>query len=132
MNALQLARTAYASPAAASRVRTQQDTEYDALARASHRLYAAMKEGQKKSFPELVSALHENRKLWTILAMNVADKANELPESLRAQIFYLAEFTQSHTSQVLRGKADAGVLVEINSAVMKGLRAQGEKIGTAP
>ncbi|MEL7343522.1 MAG: flagellar biosynthesis regulator FlaF [Pseudomonadota bacterium] len=126
MNALEMARTAYASPAAAQRVRTQQDTEYDAFARVSHKLYAALKAG-KSGFPELVAALHDNRKLWTILATNVADGTNDLPESLRAQIFYLAEFTQAHTAQVLRKKGDAGVLVEINSAIMKGLRAQGDR-----
>lgn len=126
-----MARTAYASPAAARQVRTQQDTEYDALARVSHRLYAALKQG-KTGFPRLVEALHDNRKLWTVLAMNVADQANALPESLRAQIFYLAEFTQAHTAKVLRKEADAGVLVEINSAVMKGLRAQGAPDEAAP
>lgn len=128
MNALQQAQTAYASPAAAGRVRTQQDTEYDALARVSHKLYAAIKAG-KKGFPDLVAALHDNRKLWTILATDVADTSNALPQSLRAQLFYLAEFTQVHTSKVLRKEADAGVLVEINSAVMKGLRTQGDAIG---
>ncbi len=75
-------------------------------------------------FSALVQALHENRELWTLLATDVADKDNKLPAQLRAQIFYLAEFTNHHTRQVLAQDATADVLVEINTAVMRGLRQQ--------
>ena len=57
-----------------------------------------------------------------LTAADVADRANGLPQDLRARIFYLAEFTDQHSSKVLSGKGKADVLVEINAAIMRGLR----------
>ena len=119
MNALDQARTAYASPAAP--VRTARGTEYDAFARVTRALRAGTG-GPRRLDPALVNALHQNRRLWTLLASNVAETSNALPAQLRAQIFYLAEFTSKHTSDVLSGRADAEVLIEINTAIMQGLR----------
>ena len=48
-----------------------------------------------------------------------------LPALLRARLFWLYEFTASHSRAVLEGKAEATVLVEINTAVMRGLRGEG-------
>jgi flagellar protein FlaF len=94
------------------------------LARVTHRLISAARKG-KKGFPALCRARHDNRQLWTLLATDVADEKNSLPEDLRARIFFLAEFTQSHSSKVLQKKASVAPLVEINSAVMRGLRKDG-------
>jgi len=122
VNAIDLARTAYSS--AAATIRTPQSTEFDAIAQITHRLKTANARG-KPGFPELVTALHDNRRLWVLLAGDVADADNGLPQQLRAQIFYLAEFTLQHSSKVLDGTGDAEVLVDINTAVMRGLRQQG-------
>jgi flagellar protein FlaF len=46
---------------------------------------------------------------------------------LRARIFYLAEFTRAHTRKVLRRTAGPDALVEINLAVMRGLRASEDR-----
>jgi flagellar protein FlaF len=78
----------------------------------------------RKAFPDLVAALHDNRRLWTILAVEVADEANALPRDLRARIFYLAEFIAQHTPKVLTREAGAEALIEINTAIMRGLRGQ--------
>lgn len=121
MNAFNMAQTAYSS--AAIPIRTHQSTEFDAFAKITHRLGAAAARG-KAGFPDLVAALHENRRLWVLLAGEVADQDNELPGPLKAQIFYLAEFSLQHSSKVLDGSADAAVLVDINTAVMRGLRQQ--------
>lgn len=123
MNALNLARNAYASPAAP--VRTDRATEHDAFAKVTHKLRSL---NQKSNPTEFVNALHDNRQLWTLLAVDVADESNKLPQSLRAQIFYLAEFTDQHTSKVLAGKADTLPLVDINTAIMAGLRQNGKSI----
>jgi len=122
VNTTTLARTAYA--ASANTIRTPRGTEYDAFARITSRLKEAARRGSV-GFAALAAALHDNRCLWTLLAVDVADAGNELAEDLRARIFYLAEFTAQHSSQVLAGKADPDVLVEINSAVMNGLRTVG-------
>lgn len=122
MNAFDMARTAYTSPAAP--VRTARGVEYSAFAKITHQLRAAATK-KKTSFPEFVKALNDNRRLWTLLAGDVASADNELPKELRAQIFYLAEFTQKHTSDILRGKADEVSLIEINTSIMRGLRREG-------
>lgn len=122
MNAFHLARTAYAT---AAPVRPPRSVEYDAFARVTERLTQAA--GGRADFPTLVSALAENQRLWTILATDVADADNALPEILRARIFYLAEFTRAHTRKVLRRTAGPDALVEINLAVMRGLRASEDR-----
>ncbi|MFQ5624009.1 MAG: flagellar biosynthesis regulator FlaF [Paracoccaceae bacterium] len=100
-------------------VTTGRGAEYQAFASATHRLSAAIEGG---SFPELAGALEQNRKLWSVLADDVLKGGNGLPEQLRAQIFNLAEFTRRHTHRVLSKTATAAPLVEINTAVMRGLR----------
>jgi len=67
--------------------------------------------------------MHENRQMWLILATDVAHEDNGLTKELRAQIFYLAEFTELHTAKVLRGQASAEPLIEINTAILRGLNA---------
>ncbi|TDL81524.1 flagellar biosynthesis regulatory protein FlaF [Palleronia sediminis] len=120
MNATLLAKTAYGH--ASAPVRSAADTEYDAFARITSRLNAAA------PGPETVSALHENRRLWTLLGSLVAEPENALPPETRARILYLAEFTFTHTSKILAGKADRAILIEINGAIMRGLR---DRVGAA-
>ena len=79
----------------------------------------------KDKLPQLLEALHENRKLWRTLAIDVADKDNALPKDLRARIFYLAEFTDHHTNAVIRKKVSAVPLLEINTAILRGLKQDG-------
>ncbi|MDQ7070632.1 MAG: flagellar biosynthesis regulator FlaF [Rhodobacterales bacterium] len=119
MNAQNLARRAYTNKSAP--IRTPRGTEYEVFANITHRLKAAALKG-KTGFPALAMAIHDNRKLWTLLAVDVADKDNGLPKDLRARIFYLAEFTQKHSREVLRNSASVAPLLEVNAAVMRGLR----------
>ena len=121
MNALDMARTAYTSTAAP--IRNERGVEYDAFARLTHRLKTA---NPRQNYPAYVQALHENRQLWTLLAIDVADAANDLPQGLRAQIFYLAEFTAHQTTKILSSGAKPDALIEINTAIMRGLRHQGD------
>ena len=118
MNAIEQARKAYAP--AQSHLRSFKSIEYQAFNEIIGRLTAAAN-GSAGSFPELASALHDNRALWSILAADVADPENALPQQLRAQIFYLAEFTEHHSRRVLRGEANADALIEINTAILRGL-----------
>ena len=79
---------------------------------------------QTGDYPALVRAVHDNRSMWTTLAIDVADPANGLPAPLRAQIFYLAEFTDHHSQRFLRGETDLTALIDINTAVIRGLNAR--------
>ncbi len=119
MNAILKAQNAYNHNA--QPIRTHRDTEYNAFARITRRLRVASGNA-KTDFKELVSALYDNRKLWTILAVDVSDRDNPLPKELKAQIVYLSQYIQVHSGRVLAGKASADPLVEINIAIMKGLR----------
>lgn len=117
-----MARSAYSGTAIP--VRTGRDTEYEVFARVTRRLREV--QSGEGGFAALVRALHENRSLWTALAADVAVESNALPKPLRARIFYLAQFTAEHSRRVMAGRATVDVLIEINTAVMRGLRGEGE------
>lgn len=119
MEAVRRASSAYGDPKASAR--SPRQVEYQAFAKITQELKGAMAQSEF-AFPKLAAALHENLRLWTIVASGVAVDENALPDGLRAQLFYLAEFTRAHTSKVLRGEAEAEALIDINTAIMKGLR----------
>lgn len=121
MNALSQAHRAYSAMSAPTR--TARSAEYDAVARITQKLQKAAVQGPA-GFPALAEALHDNRKLWNIFAVDVAGTRNPLPAELRARIFYLAEFTHHHTGQVLAGRASAETLIDINTAILRGLRGE--------
>ena len=123
MNALQMAKTAYATNKAP--IRTPRGIEYEAFARVTHRLKAAAAHG-RAGFTELAQALHLNRQLWSMLAADVAEPDNGLPQELRARVFYLSEFTAEHSRKVLRRHETVDALVEVNTAIMRGLRQRAE------
>ncbi|MFB2532010.1 flagellar biosynthesis regulator FlaF [Paracoccus sp. p3-h83] len=119
MNSLTLARSAYGAPGDATR--TPRETEYEVFARVTRHLRSAAAQGAA-GFAALARAIHDNRTLWTTLAVDVADPGNTLPAALRARIFYLAQFTAEHSQKVLAGAAEVEPLVFINTAIMRGLR----------
>ena len=120
MNSYAMAQRAYAPTSAPTR--SPRSIEYDVIGRVTFRLKSAI---LKDKLPELLEALHENRKLWRTLAIDVADSDNSLPQNLRARIFYLAEFTDHHTNAVIRKKVSAVPLLEINTAILRGLKQEG-------
>ena len=99
---------------------TPRSIEYQVFARVTRAL-AGDFQGPTAAADRAKAAL-ENLKLWTIIATDVAGQANALPAELRSKLFYLSEFTRRHTAKLLQGEAQADVLVEINRAVMRGLR----------
>jgi len=123
VNAITQAQRAYAPTNAP--MRSMRSTEYEVIARITHRIKSAAQKG-KDGIIELAEALHENRQLWTVLATDVADPDNGLPADLRARIFYLAEFTHHHTSKVLAKEATVAALLDVNTAILRGLKTQGQ------
>ncbi|MFN4154142.1 MAG: flagellar biosynthesis regulator FlaF [Paracoccaceae bacterium] len=122
MNALIHPKAGYSRPDAS--LRPMRSIEYEALARVTQRLSAAWK-GRKADFPALVLALSDNLGLWSTLAADVASPGNALPSALRAKLFYLYEFSAVHSRRVLEENAAVDVLIDVNTAVMRGLRGQG-------
>ncbi len=119
MNAIRQAQNAYGQTN--HPIRTLRGREYDAVARITHRLKSAAAR-EPLDMKELASAILDNRNMWTLFATEVADVENPLPNDLRARIFYLAEFTSEHSRKVLVRTAGADALIEINTAVLRGLR----------
>jgi flagellar protein FlaF len=118
VTALDKARAAYGASARVTR--TPRDTELDVLARVTCRLKLAS--GEDAAFPDLAHAIHDNRSLWNTFAVDLADPGNGLPAELRDRLLYLSRFVEDHSSKVLRNAGSVEVLVEINTAVMRGLR----------
>ena len=99
--------------------KTDRALEYEAIARVTARLKRT--NDQISEFGALVSAIDENRNLWRFIATSVSDAENQLPKNLRAQLFFLAEFTSLHSKKVLAKEANATPLIDINLSVMRGL-----------
>lgn len=80
---------------------------------------------------ERADVLDWNRKVWSVFATDCAAEGNGLSQELRAGIISLSLFVNKHTSQVLRGKGDVDVLIDINRQVMQGLSAGHEQAAAA-
>ena len=113
---------AYAQPTAPTR--TPRAAEYEVIARITQRLSSTAAR-RKQNHPAFIEALAENEQLWSTLAADVADDGNGLPQALRARLFYLYQFTAEHSRKVRADTANPEVLVEINTAVLRGLRGEG-------
>lgn len=125
MSLITSAAQAYRRPDAPSR--TPRKIEYDLLARTTQRLTAAWAR-RKTDFPGLASAIDDNLRLWSALALDVADSGNGLPAELRARLFYLYQFTAHHSRAILEDRGSIDVLIDINTAVMRGLRGAEEPV----
>lgn len=123
MNSAALAQSAYARATAIAP--TERTSEYRAFADITRRL-SELSDRENESFPMVADALYRNNRLWSVLLQDVASPTNKLPSDLRAGIFYLAEYSRIHSARVLRKEATVTVLIEINTAVMRGLRTRPE------
>lgn len=112
------------SPAATYAKNTQATTsarglEYRVFAQSTRQLVLALEDGGDIS--AIARGVYDNRRLWQVIAADVADADNGLPEQLRGRLFYLAEFVEQHSRKVLAGAATVAALVDVNKAVMRGL-----------
>lgn len=122
VNTHNLAHRAYGQPE--TPVKSLRAIEYDLFARVTKRMTAAWA-ARNQDVAGLVRALHDNTAMWRTLASDVAEPNNGLPKTLRARLFYLYEFTAQHSPKILDDQASVEVLVDINTAVMRGLRGEG-------
>jgi len=74
----------------------------------------------------LYTALHYNRKLWTVFVSSVAKEDNPLPKEIRDGIANLGLFIFSHTLEVQARPAPEKLttLININREIAAGLREQ--------
>lgn len=118
MNSAALAQSAYG--ATQTPVRTDRSVEYQAFAKVTRAM--SEKSTEAASFVDTIAAVHENRRLWHVLAADVSSDDNALPVDLRAGILSLSHFVARHSSAVLKGDADIEPLIDINTMIMRGLR----------
>lgn len=119
----QKARSGYA--AAAIPVRTNRGAEYTAFANATRQL-KSVEDADKSRFVEVAHAVHDNSRLWGILAADLMNDDNALPLNLRAQLISLSQFVRKHSLAVLADKATVEPLIDINTSIMRGLRGEME------
>nr|WP_268821690.1 flagellar biosynthesis regulator FlaF [Octadecabacter dasysiphoniae] len=123
VNIIDLAHQAYAPKTSA--LRSERSTEHQLFSEITAQLRNTASR-LPAAFPKFAEAVHANRAVWTHLATQVADGDNALSDDLRARIFYLAEFTAFHSRKVLKGEADITPLIDINTAMMRGLNPKEE------
>lgn len=118
MNAMHQAQQAYA---AAAPVRTPRQAEHQIVAAVTARLAAALAAGDAA---RLAAAVHDNNRLWSALAADLASAGNALPADLRARLLGLAGFALRQGHRLLRGEGGGEALVDLNTAVLRGLAGQ--------
>ena len=114
----------YQDQASSLSTKLGKDAEIDVILKSTRRLQMA-NQNRNSNFSEFAAAVQVNRKLWTILASDVATSGNRLPPDLRAMIFYLSEFVQYYSSTLLKDEVEITPLLDINVAIIRGLSAQG-------
>jgi len=105
------------------------DVEYRLFAQVTSSLSAILR--GELSGPERHDALDWNRRVWSTLAIECSDDANQLGEQLRAGIISLAIWVNKYTSEAIRDDADIEPLIDINRTIMEGLRPATANAGDA-
>lgn len=119
MNSALVAAQRYSS--LSEHTRNAKDLEYEVILGVTREL--SKHSGPAKSdFPALTVALNKNERLWIEIGAQVADPENLLSANLRARLFYIAKFVTHQTSQVLSGAIGVESLIEMNVAVLRGLK----------
>src|SRR5207253_10616975 len=76
---------------------------------------------RRKSFFKAGNLAH--RRLWSTLAVDCMDDANQLSKPLRAQIVSLSLWVSKYSSQVMQDGAPLEPLIDVNRTIMQGLQA---------
>jgi len=102
-------------------LRTARDSEYDIFSRVTRLLRQASPRGDN---PDTIQAVQKNTELWTLLAFDLAEPGNALPEETKAGLISLAGFAVRHGQAVMAGAAVTAPLIDINLSIMRGLRGE--------
>lgn len=105
---------------AAARNEAPRDVEYRLFGQVTRALVEAST-SDPSDFRTRIEALDWNRRVWTALASDCGDPANQMARPLRASIISLSLFVNRHSSEVMRGAEDFSTLIDINRMVMQGL-----------
>ena len=106
--------------AATARAESPRDLEYRLFGQVTRALVHASTVDES-DIATRIDALDWNRRVWTALASDCGDPANQMARPLRASIISLSLFVNRHSSEVMRGAEDFSTLIDINRMVMQGL-----------
>ncbi|CAM3319926.1 flagellar biosynthesis regulator FlaF [Paracoccus nototheniae] len=104
-----------------SGLRTPRDAEYDIFSRVTRMLRQSPGKADNQ---ETIQAVFKNSQLWTLLATDLAEPANGLPDATKAGLISLAGFAIRHGQAVMAGQATTEALIDINMTIMRGLRGE--------
>ncbi|WP_111558070.1 flagellar biosynthesis regulator FlaF [Paracoccus sediminilitoris] len=104
-----------------SGLRTARDAEYDVFSRVTRMMRQA---GRMADNGDTIMAVLKNNELWSLLAIDLADPGNALPDATKAGLLSLASFSIRHGQAVLAGEQASDPLIDINMTVMRGLRGE--------
>jgi flagellar biosynthesis activator protein FlaF len=95
-------------------------TEYRTMAMVTASLLK-VKDAGRNDLGALAAAIQDNRRLWSIFALDCAQADNKMDMAMRAQIVSLAVYVDRQSSAVLREGAEIEPLIDINRTIMEGL-----------
>ncbi|MEM9724448.1 MAG: flagellar biosynthesis regulator FlaF [Pseudomonadota bacterium] len=109
-------------------VGTPRNVEYQAFQRVTAMLQAAARGDYAEA--DRLSAILKNNQLWATLSADLLSDGNALPLELRAELVSLAEFARKTGLAAMAGRAGLDELIEINTAIMRGLRGDASAPGS--
>lgn len=74
-----------------------------------------------RSISDWADALSRNQQLWTLIATDLLQPGNALPDDLKRSLLFLSEFVRQTSLKVLEGEESIPDLIEVNKTVMAGL-----------
>ncbi|TNH37530.1 flagellar biosynthesis regulator FlaF [Paracoccus haeundaensis] len=104
-----------------SDLRTSREAEYDIFSRVTRMLRQSARKADNN---ETIQAVHKNTELWSILAFDLVQPDNGLPDHVKAGLISLAGFAVRHGQAVIAGNATTDPLIDINLSIMRGLRGE--------
>jgi flagellar biosynthesis activator protein FlaF len=96
------------------------DAEYRLFAQVTAALLTAHETKQRG--PALIDALDWNRRVWSALSTDCGQPGNGLPLAVRGQIISLGLWVSRYSSDVACGTASMDALIDVNRAIMDGLK----------
>lgn len=98
--------------------------EYDIFAKVTSSLILA-EEQKSSNYKYFIEKIMDNLNLWSTIACDVAHISNGLDAKTRESLFYLYQFTEHHSRQIMKDEANVAALIDINRSIMRGLSPTG-------
>jgi flagellar protein FlaF len=118
-----LAQKAYG--AIAQRTASHKEVEY-ALFQQITQALEGVKDPDTRSIQDWADALSRNQQLWGIIATDLLQPGNALPDDLKRSLLFLSEFVRRTSLKAFEGEECIPDLIEVNKTVMAGLARQSE------